>query len=121
MASVAIAAVASRRAVARPASSRSSTAMAQAALGGCLPLAGCRVAVTLMCTAFAGSGWAGGGGLSRLRRGPPFRMLAMPVAIQWPWNFAQALLWVEGLGCSREACSALSCSYWTRAATFFSG
>ena len=34
-------------------------------------------------------------------------MLAMPVAIQWLWNFAQALLWVEGLGCSREACSAL--------------
>ena len=56
VASVAIAAVASMRAVARPASSRSSTAMAQAALGGCLPLAGCRVAVTLMCTAFAGSG-----------------------------------------------------------------
>ena len=52
-----------------------------------------------------------------MRRGPPFRMLAMPVAIQWPWNFAQALLWVEGLGFSREACSALSCSYWTRAAT----
>ena len=25
------------------------------------------------------------------------RMLAMPVAIQWLWNFAQALLWVEGL------------------------
>ena len=29
--------------------------MAQAALGGCLPLAGCRVAVTLMCTALAGN------------------------------------------------------------------
>ena len=53
---VAIAAAASMRAVACSASSRSSTAMAQAALGGCLPLAGCRVAVTLMCTAFAGSG-----------------------------------------------------------------
>ena len=44
-------------------------------------------------------------------------MLAMPVATQWPTNVAQALLWVEGLGCSREACSALSCSYCTRAAT----
>ena len=44
-------------------------------------------------------------------------MLAMPVAIQWPMNVAQALLWVEGFGCSREACSALSCSYCTRAVT----
>ena len=39
------------------------------------------------------------------------------VATQWPMNFAQALLWAEGPGCSREACSALSCSYYTRAAT----
>ena len=46
-----------------------------------------------------------------------FRMLAIPVAIQWLLNFAQALLWIEGLGCSQEACSALSCSYCTRAAT----
>ena len=45
------------------------------------------------------------------------RMLAMPVATQWPMNFAQALLWAEGLGCPWEACSALSCSYWTRVAT----
>ena len=34
--------------------------MAQAALGGSLPLAGHRAAVTLMCTAFRGSGCAGG-------------------------------------------------------------
>ena len=31
-------------------------------------------------------------------------MPAIPVAIQWPWNSAQALLLAEGLGCSREAC-----------------
>ena len=53
---VAIAPAASMRSVACPPSPRSTTAMAQAALGGCLPLAGCRVAVTLMCTAFSGSG-----------------------------------------------------------------
>ena len=53
---VAIAPAALIRSVGSLSSSRSSTAMAQAALGGCLPLAGCRVAATLMCTAFAGSG-----------------------------------------------------------------
>ena len=41
-----------------------STAMAQAALGGFLPLAGHRAAVTLMCTALHDSGCAGGFGLS---------------------------------------------------------
>ena len=53
---VAIAPAALIRSVGSLSSSRSSTAMAQAALGGRLPLAGCRVAATLMCTAFAGSG-----------------------------------------------------------------
>ena len=53
---VAIAPAAVIRGVACPPLSRSSTAMAQAALGGCLPLAGHRVAVTLMCTALLGGG-----------------------------------------------------------------
>ena len=53
---VAIAPAASMRSVACPPSPMSSTAMAQVALGGCLPLPGCRVAVTLMRTAFSGSG-----------------------------------------------------------------
>ena len=53
---VAIAPAALMRAVGSVSSSRSSTAMAQAALGGRLLVAGCSVAATLMCTAFAGSG-----------------------------------------------------------------
>ena len=53
---VAIAPAAFMRSVACPPSPMSSTAMAQVALGGCLPLPGCRVAVTLMRTAFSGSG-----------------------------------------------------------------
>ena len=53
---VAIAPAALMRSVGSVSSSRSSTAMAQAALGGRLLVAGCSVAATLMCTAFAGSG-----------------------------------------------------------------
>ena len=89
-------------------------------LGGCLPLAGCRVAVTLMYTALAGSGGAGGGGLSRqVEVRAAFADTGSPCGYytQWLWNFAQALFCGEGLGCSLEACSALSCSYCTRAAT----
>ena len=56
-ATVAIAPAAVIRGVACPPPSRSSTDMAQAALGGCLPTAGRRVAVTLMCTALLGSGF----------------------------------------------------------------
>ena len=82
VAPAAIAPAADIRSVACPLSSRSSTAMAQAALGGLLPLAGHRAAVTLMCTALSGSGCAGGFGLSRFRRGPPFPRLAIPVVTQ---------------------------------------
>ena len=91
VAPAAIAPTADIRSVACLLSSRSSTAMAQAALGGLLPLAGHRAAVTLMCTALSGSGCAGGFGLSRFRRGPPFPRLAIPVVTQWPWNLVQAL------------------------------
>ena len=77
--------------------------MAQAALGGLLPLAGHRAAVTLMCTAFSGSGCAGGFGLSRFRRGPPFPRLAIPVVTQWPWNLVQALACFAGAGLSWES------------------